>query len=341
MHSSVTPRMLIALSAGLLLAACGAASPEAPRATGPLPSATALRFNATLPAAAQATAAGEPTASNTPLPTAPPRPTPPPGGTAGDTWQSPLDDMTLVFVPAGDFIMGAAADFAPAEPDERPQHEVILADYWLDSTEVTFAMYRLCSQDGACGPPIGPTPLETADDHPAAGVSWHQAADYCRWAGRRLPSEAEWEKASRGQDGRRYAWGWIGAPESRRELRLNFCDSNCPFDYRDESFDDGFARSAPVGSYPAGASPYGALDLAGNVWEWTSDWYQGDYYSRAPVQDPTGPRQGVARSIRGGSWAETTWEGLVLTSRASNRFWHQPERSRPDLGFRCAVGSEP
>ena len=242
--------------------------------------------------------------------------------------------MTLVFVPEGSFSMGAAADFEPAEPDERPQREVNLGSYWIDSTEVTVRMYRACVEDDACSPPASAD--IPPDDHPIGGVTWHQADTYCQWAGRSLPSEAQWEKAARGEDGRRYPWGWIGGPESGGDMRLNLCDVNCPFDYRAEQFDDGYPRSAPVGTYPAGASPYGALDMAGNLWEWTSDWYRADEYKPTPTSNRTPSAEHKVRSIRGGSWAETAWEGIALISRASNRFWHPPDESRPDLGFRCS-----
>lgn len=244
--------------------------------------------------------------------------------------------MTLVFVPAGGFHMGAAAAFLPAEPDERPQREVTLDAFWIDSTEVTADMYAACVQAGACSQALSPAGVGASGDHPVVGVTWHQAESYCRWVGRELPTEAQWEKAARGDDRRRYPWGWIGAPESRRELRLNFCDVNCPYDYRDERYDDGFARTSPVGAFPTGASPYGARDLAGNAWEWVADWYEVDYYDIAPEHSPVGPPDGSVRSIRGSSWAETTWQGLALSARASNRFWHPPDGSRPDLGFRCA-----
>lgn len=323
----------------VLLTSCAPTVTERnlPTKPTPTPSQFVLQVSPTPPPTAGATIF-PPTTSPAAIPS---RATPPSGAAPGDRWDSPADEMTLVFVPEGSFRMGASADFAPAEPDERPQREINVAAFWIDSTEVTFAMYELCLEDDDCSPPVGPSSDRLSADHPVSGVSWHQAQTYCRWAARELPSEAQWEKAARGQDGRRYPWGWIGAPESGRDVRLNFCDVNCPFDYRADQFDDGYARGAPVGSYPAGASPYGALDMAGNVWEWTADWYRAEAYKPTPTAAQTSQDEMKVRSIRGGSWAETTWEGIALISRASNRFWHQPERSRPDLGFRCAVGSEP
>lgn len=246
--------------------------------------------------------------------------------------------MTLVYVPAGSFRMGTLANFVAAQPDELPQRSVELPAYWIDQTEVTWSMYARCERDGECRPISGSMPLWAEDDHPVIMVRWQDAVDYCRWAGRRLPTEAEWEKASRGTDGRRYPWEWIGAPVSRGEVRLNFCDASCPYAFRTETIEDGYAQTAPVGSYPAGASPYGALDMSGNVWEWTADWYAADRYQDSDADLSQGPGQGTVRVIRGGSWIETAWEGVVFTSRSANRHWSDPDYIRPDLGFRCALG---
>lgn len=257
----------------------------------------------------------------------------------GEAWQSPVDGMTLLFVPADDFPMGSLPDFEGAEPDERPQRRVELDAFWIDETEVTWEMYERCVEAGGCPRPPAGRPKGINTRHPVSGINWDAASSYCRWVGRRLPTEAEWEMAARGEDGRRYPWGWIGAPESSGGVRLNYCDSNCPYPYADASTDDGFATTAPVGSLPAGASPFGALDMGGNVWEWTADWYRSDYYESAPASNPEGPSSGIGRVIRGGSWLESAWQGVVLSSRASNRSWLNPERGRPDLGFRCALSA--
>ena len=238
----------------------------------------------------------------------------PSGPQADSTITSPVDGATLLFVPAGEFLMGSTENDSNADADEIPQHTVYLDAFWIDRIEVTNAVYRRCVQAGGCTEPAhSPRYLSSEyGDHPIFGVSWDQALEYCSWAGRRLPTEAEWEKAARGTDGRLYPWG-SDAPSPDR---LNFNHQ--------------IADTTQVGNYPAGASPYGALDMAGNVWEWVADGYDEDYYAGSPSENPTGGASVNRRVLRGGSWSTQ-----AHNVRVSNRFWAFPGRNDTD-GFRCA-----
>jgi len=245
----------------------------------------------------------------------------------GSTMVADKDGMELVYVPAGEFLMGSGADDAGASDVEKPQHTVDLDAYWIDKTEVTNAQYGKCVEAGGCAQPGGSAYSDGGKaNHPVVYVSWNDAKAYCEWAERRLPSEAEWEKAARGTDGRRYPWGndFDGG-------KLNYCDKNCTKAWKDTAYDDGYELTAPVGSYAAGASPYWALDMAGNVWEWVGDWYANDYYAIPRASNPSGPAAGDGRVLRGGSWINES--SLV---RAAGRLNYIPATRYDGVGFRCA-----
>jgi formylglycine-generating enzyme required for sulfatase activity/predicted Ser/Thr protein kinase len=235
------------------------------------------------------------------------------------------DNSVLVHVPAGNFYMGSRdSDDANADGDEKPMHPVYLDEFWIDQYEVTNADFAQFVE--ATGYQTDAEKEEHSknwrdaaegkDNHPVVYVSWNDAVAYCEWLGKRLPTEAEWEKAARGTDGRIWPWG-----NDWDEDKVN-------------SKDAGPGRTKAVGSYPDGASPYGCMDMAGNAWEWAADRYQGDYYQAAPGNNPQGPDQGVSRVVRGGSWALP--QGLT---RCTGRFEFIPWVRRDDLGFRCANSS--
>jgi formylglycine-generating enzyme required for sulfatase activity/predicted Ser/Thr protein kinase len=267
-----------------------------------------------------------PTATNTPTATHTPTPTVTPTPALGDTWQRAADGMIMVFVPAGSFQMGSD----DGEEDERPVHTVELGSFWIDQTEVTNDHFRRCVEAGACQAPATcdwgePTFEEPSQvDHPVLCVDWRAARTYCSWVGGRLPTEAEWEYAARGPEDAVYPWG-----ETFAAGQANFCDESCQYDYRDTGYNDGFAGTAPVGNYPAGASWCGALDMAGNVWEWVADWYDRDYYGSSPPGNPIGPSNGENRGFRGGSWHD-----VAADLRAANRCLDTYYRD-DFVGFRC------
>lgn len=176
----------------------------------------------------------------------------------------------MVYIPTGRFMMGSdpAAD-EDAWIDELPQHEVTLDGFWIDQTEVTNEQYNRCIAAGKCDrSEYWNNEAYNTDDQPVVIVSWFDAEIYCAWTGGQLPSEAAWEYSARGDARRLYPWG----RDFDGEI-VNFCDTNCNFDWKDDGYDDGFELTAPVGSYPDGASWAGAYDMAGNVWEWIGDWY--------------------------------------------------------------------
>jgi formylglycine-generating enzyme required for sulfatase activity len=230
---------------------------------------------------------------------------------------SPKDGMVLVFIPAGEFVMGDIG-----ENNKSPRHKVYLDAYWIDITEVTNDMYAKCVQEGDCEYSIkhAATDLHFNDpaysNDPVVYISWESTVDYCRWAGRRLPTEAEWEKAARGVDKRKFPWG------------------NSPPDTSLLNYDNNVGDTSPVGSYPEGASPYGVLDMAGNVREWVADWFNGDYYKFSPLQNPFGPTLGDKRVLRGGSFIDNSQRVQVTT-----RFSHVPHSAGLNRGFRCAASS--
>lgn len=250
---------------------------------------------------------------------------------------SPADGMPQVYVPAGTVRMGGL-DVYSVGSDELPAHTVSLDAFWIDQLEVTNAMYMLCAQAGACSPPMNWSSgkrfsyfnNEEYKDYPVVHVTWGQAEAYCDWVGRRLPTEAEWERAARGDDFRNFPWG----DEPPSEIYANF----------NRLVDD----SSRVGSYPAGASPFGALDMAGNVWEWVSDLYAVGYYSVSPEHNPAGPETSGTnrRVIRGGSFQDG-WVNLRVSKRGSaigpapNAPFDAPDRDgehSSKIGFRCVVG---
>jgi serine/threonine protein kinase/formylglycine-generating enzyme required for sulfatase activity len=262
----------------------------------------------------------------TPAPTRPPQPTdtiiPTPTLGIGSTWTRPADGMLMVYVPAGEFTMGSPEGIGGS--NEHPQHTLYLDAFWIDRTEVTNARYEQCVNAGDCQTPssLGSHTRSSYygdsqfDDYPVIYVDWNQANAYCRWAGAHLPTEAEWEKAARGTEGRTYPWG----NDSPSKNLLNY--NNLVGD------------TTVVGSYPTGASPYGALDLAGNVSEWVNDWYSDTYYGSSPSSNPQGPVSGQYRVLRGGSWLYD--EG---NNGSALRLSYNPAGSFFTFGFRCSCSS--
>jgi sulfatase modifying factor 1 len=237
-----------------------------------------------------------------------------------------IGGVEMVYVPSGAFTMGS--EIGDADVNERPVHDVWLSGFWTDRYEVTNAQYRSCVHAGKCQRPAYDKSNTRGDyfvnsrydDHPVIFVSADDATAYCQWVGKRLPTEAEWEKAASWdwRSGTKFIWPWGNA----------FDDSKVRDGERDDTF--------RVGKHPEGASPYCAMDMAGNVLEWTADWYDEDYYKISSDSNPKGPSQGSGRVVRGGTWWDTQ------TDLRTTRRRYKPANAREAyLGFRCALDYSP
>lgn len=259
---------------------------------------------------------------------------PPPGGTDGQT--APVetvkgkDGAPMILIPAGPFTMGSNDGL----PNERPEHTVELDAFYIDQYEVTLALYRkfLEATQHESPPTWDDEAATTVGDRPAVGMKWADAEAYCKWAGKRLPTEAEWEKAARGTDGRRYPWGsmqpFVDIANYNRGLWVSEAVTLA-------SVTSGLeGMSVRHGLKEGGKSPYGLNHMAGNAAEWVADWYDRDYYQNSPKKNPPGPAKGDKRVIRGGSWAD-----LPLSLRVTARISAEPDFEDRTIGFRCAMNA--
>jgi formylglycine-generating enzyme len=244
------------------------------------------------------------------------------GPESGEVRINTKDGAEMVWVPAGEFLMGTTENY----PDQMPQRRVYLDGYWMYKYPVTAGQYRkFCNETGHPMPNV--TGVEWKDDYPITWVTWDDAAEYAEWAGVRLPTEAQWEKAARGTDGRLYPWGneW----DSSRCAPSISADCEIP----------------PLGSHPEGASPYGCLDMAGYVLEWCSDWYDPDYYAHALARNPTGPSEMVefsdgTFSFTGGAHVLRGAEVLDEHFSCAGRYYHGTDMNCNLFGFRCAMSDD-
>ena len=234
---------------------------------------------------------------------------------AGEVLVRQNDNMEIAYVPAGEFTMGNDN----GEQNEKPAHTVYLETYWIDLNEVTNRQYVMCMQAGFCNePPEGYYNYPSLAEYPIVHVSWEDANDYCTWAGGNLPTEAEWEKAARSTDQRLYPWGNEG------------------FNCNVLNYENCLGNMSTVRGYELGRSPYGAYDMAGNVWEWVTDWYGENYYVDSPLTNPSGPAEGNVRVIRGGAWDDVNYH-----VRTTYRSWRDPLEPGSKVGFRCVTHGQP
>lgn len=244
-----------------------------------------------------------------------------PGAALGWTYNRDADNMVMVYIPGGSFVMGSEKDFPGAIGNETPSHMVTLSGFWIDKTPVTNEQYRLCVEDHNCRPPRKINSWHRENyynnpaftDYPVVYVNWNDAQAYCAWAGAKLPTEAQWEYAARGPNNTVYPWG-NSAPNNSLA-----------------NWDQPGGDTSSVDSHPDGISWVGALEMAGNVWEWTADWY--DEYTGDAVVDPSGPERGRRKATKGGSFLNGV-EGV--RSAARNPLVPDYD-ANPYIGFRCAA----
>ncbi len=328
----------LAALAGVWLVSGSGSAPPTDAAAGPSSPSTASRLPAT-----GATAASNPPQHASGVSAA--------SAAASIAAAAPSCPPDMALIPAGQFFQGSDAPDAP--DNQKPSHNVKLEAFCIDSHEVTAGSYKRCSDQGKCKrprnenqwPSIKPQEValyselctfgvEGKESYPINCVSWDMADIYCKAQGRRLPTESEWEYATRGPDGRVYPWG----DDEPTAEHLNSCDAQCmawgkknrvPLQALHEQ-DDGYATLAPVGKYPKGRSRFGPYDVVGNVWEWVADW--DGAYGSAPQNDPTGPETGERRVIRGGGWNG----GFEAWLHPAFRYAQVPSAMSHGIGFRCA-----
>jgi len=259
--------------------------------------------------------------TSTYLPTNTPTAKPPIDTLGIGSTQILADGMEMVFVPGGQFLMGSKEGVG--NTDERPQHKVFLKPYWIDKTEVTNALYMKCISEGGCTREQQYYYQDKLEDpkfsnHPVVNINHGDAEEYCNWVGKRLPTEAEWEKAGSGANNNLYPWGSVLPNGSLANFNKNV------------------GGTTPVGSYPSGESMFGSFDMAGNVWEWVSDKYLASYYNNSPTENPQGPTDiNLAQYVlRGGSYKSN--QLTILTTTRSMYI----DDAREDIGFRCAMDAE-
>jgi formylglycine-generating enzyme required for sulfatase activity len=234
----------------------------------------------------------------------------------------------MILIPAGSFSMGSNDGL----PNERPEHTVTLDSYYIDQSEATLSLYRKFLESTKQESPStwDDEAATTVGDRPATGMKWQAASAYCQWAGKRLPTEAEWEKAARGTDGRRYPWGnmqpFVDIANYNRGMWVNEAITLVAVTSGLEGM------SVRHGLKEGGKSPFGLFHMAGNAAEWVADWYGRDYYQKTPTQNPVGPATGEKRVIRGGSWAD-----LPAALRVTARFSAEADYEDRTIGFRCAM----
>jgi len=237
----------------------------------------------------------------------------------------------MVLIPGGAFSAGLDKDVGFQEckkyinkckrfwfAKEEPRHEVFLEPFFMDKYEVTQAEFKRLM-----GSIPSIEPVFRGPNRPVVNVTWDKAKAYCEKVGKRLPTEAEWEKAAKGGRDTIYPWG-----NNFENGKANICDTHCITEWKRDEFDDGYKFTSPVGQYPPNG--YGLYDMAGNVWEWVADWFGIDYYKNAPGKNPQGPAGGKTRVARGGSW-----DSKPDMSRTANRYYKYPKERLWDFGFRC------